>query len=292
MKLSEMADGIYYDISDEDYQSDDTRIRASQLKTYYDGSDYLLTIEKTFKEAGLGKALHYFMEHKHLNNVVNMELATGVKGYDTKKNLAYMAERPNSICLNTEDSEKVKELIRLLNTRTDTETQRINGFINNPEAKREVTVLFTIGDIKCKMRLDYLLIKDGKYSIKDYKTTSTKTMSAFERDYYSMGYFIQMYFYALGLQLVTGCGCEDIDLELFVFQTCEPYVFHTYQIHDDLENYDKVFNLIVSLVNSVDAIVNKGVFNGFIPKGGVKPKLSLSSWQMKAINERLKQIGV
>jgi hypothetical protein len=250
VKLSELSDGIYYDISDEDYQNDDTRIRASQLKTYFDGSDYGLTIEKKFKEAGLGKAWHYFMETKTLNNVINMELATGVKGYDTKKNVAYMAEKPNNICLNCEDYDKLKEMLSLLNTRTDTETTRINGFIHNPEAKFEVTVLFTIGEIKCKCRLDYLLIKDGKYSIKDYKTTSAKTMSAFERDYYGMGYFIQMYFYALGLQLVTGCAFEDIDLELFTFQTCEPYVFHTYQIQDDSENYETLLTLIVSLIGS------------------------------------------
>lgn len=292
MNLSELKDGIYYDISDADYQNDTTRIRASQLKTIFDESDYSLLVEKSFSGSSLGKAWHYFLEHKHTNDIVNMELATGVKGYDTKKNLAYISERPDKICLNCDDSEKLQDMIKILNTRNDTEVARINGCLNYPNVKNEVTVLFTVGDIKCKCRIDQMLIEDGKYHIKDYKTTSAKSISAFERDYFQLGYWIQMYFYNMGLQLATGCGFEDVDMEIFTFQTTSPYVFHTYPIIDDSGSYAEIFNLIIALTYRVDQVVNHGILNGYIPKNGSKPNLKLSAWQMKSISERLRQFNI
>jgi hypothetical protein len=288
MNLSEMKDGIYYDIPDNDYQADKTRVRSSQLKTLHETSDYNLLMDKDFAGKGLGLAWHSYLEVFNKNKIMNIQKLTGVKGYDTKKNIPVIEANPDKFCLNNEDICKLDDMIDTLNNRQDSETIRVRGLVNDPDAKKEVTVLFTIGDVKCKCRIDLMIIKDGVYHIWDHKTTYRESIDDFKKDFKYKFYWLQMFFYAIGLSTALGIDLSRIQIGILAYQTVKPNIIYEYPVN--YEGINDVEMLIHLLVHRIDYAIRTGKMNGFLPKFGKKQVLGLSTWEINEIKYKCKMI--
>lgn len=129
--------------------------------------------------------------------------------------------------------------------------------------------------VPCRARLDWSVRTSRRLIIVDYKTADSADATAFERDHYRYGYFIQAPWYCAGADAV-GLAGDDEPGFVFVVQEKEPpYLVATYQ--PDAESIRAGRREAREAIRIFAECTETGVWPGY-DDGGEIPYVSLPPW--------------
>ena len=89
---------------------------------------------------------------------------------------------------------------------------------------------------KCKCKVDALRLRNGKYAVIDYKTTTDASTETFNKHIFRFGYHVQAAMYTEGVQIALGLDYRP--RFLFVAQEKKaPYAVNVIEVSEDVMNY-------------------------------------------------------
>jgi exodeoxyribonuclease VIII len=210
--LSTLPDGIYTDISDEEYFGDKSRVNCSTLKKVImsgGSTAYLKEIVKPTKAMRIGTAFHTLVLEP--NEFDNRFIVIPDVSFATKEGKAYKEKYSDCVFADEKDRDsddgkvvviKEPDYDDLQNLKTgllvgaDGRATLADHLLRQP-GDVEAVVLFTYLGVPCKIKIDKLL---EDYHCLDVKTCLSCKADDFARASFDRGYFIQSAFYKLAFK--------------------------------------------------------------------------------------------
>jgi len=229
--LSTMLDGIYTDISDEEYFGDKSRVNCSTLKKVIQSgsTSYLKQIVKPTEAMRIGTAFHTLVlepakwdERFIVVEDYDGRTAAGKKYKESLGDVVFIDEKGRD----SDDNKRIamKEPVRaeLENLKTGLLVgadgkPTLAADLLNQKGDVEAVVLFTYLGVPCKIKIDKLL---EDYHCLDVKTCLSCKLEDFQRATFDRGYFIQSAFYKLAFKCLTSDLPEKANVK-FTFLAVE-----------------------------------------------------------------------
>lgn len=254
-------DGIYTDITDEEYFANTDRINSSELKKLYLKSEKHLNLKESFAGARFGNVAHKFILEPDKFDEDCVLIAPKTKTETSKEFKGLIEDNKGKFCYTKEELETIKKW---------------KTPIDFSKTQNELVLYATcpVTGLRLKAKMDAL--NESESALYDVKTTSN--ILRFENDCFNNGNVFSLCYYNYLYLILKG---ESLSLFKFVvFESKEPHNVAIFPIEmTDIEVYMRVMQKTLA---DYKKILDSGVKRDYIPS-----TIKLKSWQTELLKNYL-----